>query len=93
VNYEAVPFNFNPDNQKLVIDNAYFCNNSNEDIIAGDFDPELCPKVEASGQIFAGTFGSDCSIEDAINESLEENGFDTIVSCTDLVAQQSLLSD
>ena len=32
-------------------------------------------------------------IEDVINESLEENGFGPIKSCTDLVAQQSLLSD
>ena len=78
--------------QKVVIDNAYFCNNSSKDIStsAGD---ETCPEVEATGQIFASTFGSDCSIEDVINESLEENEFDPIVSCTDLVAQQSLLSD
>ena len=92
MNYKAVPFV--SDNQKLVVDNAYFCNNSDQDINVDDpFVEETCPGVEATGQIFASTFGSDCSIEDAINKSLEENEFDPIVSCTDLVAQQSLLSD
>ena len=79
--------------EEVAIDNAYFCNNSDQDINVDDpFVEETCPGVEATGQIFASTFGSDCSIEDAINESLEENEFDPIVSCTDLVAQQSLLS-
>ena len=81
---------------KLIIDNAYFCNNSEKDInIEDPFGDGTCPEVEANGQIFASTFESDCPIpiKDAINESLEENGFGPIKSCTDLVAQQALLSD
>ena len=82
---------------KLTIENGYFCNNSVKDIIARPIDSSgECPRVEATGQIFASTFGGDSRcppIEDVINESLEENGFGPIKSCTDLVAQQSLLSD
>ena len=79
---------------KLTIENGYFCNNSVKDIIAAS--SVSCPGVKATGQIFASTFESrffNCSIDDVINESLEENGFGPIKSCTDLVAQQSLLSD
>ena len=47
--------------QKVVIDNAYFCNNSSNDISVDD---ETCPEVEATGQIFASTFGAECPIED-----------------------------
>jgi len=77
----------------VAIDNGYFCNNSDQDIIAAS--SVSCPGVEATGQIFASAFESrDCpAIEDVINESLEENGFGPIKSCTDLVAQQALLSD
>ena len=80
--------------QEVAIDNAYFCNNSDKDI-SFEFENEICPGFDATGQIFASTFESlDCpSIEDTINESLEENGFGPIKSCTDLVAQQALLSD
>ena len=87
---------------KLTIENGYFCNNSRNDFnveisSSGDepFGDETCPEVEATGHIFASTFESrDCPpIEDAINESLEENGFGPIKSCTNLVAQQALLSD
>jgi len=81
---------------QVVIDNAYLCNNSDEDISVGpSAGGETCPEVEATGHIFASAFESrDCPpIEDAINDSLEENGFGPIKSCTDLVAQQSLLSD
>ena len=85
---------FGPFFQKVAFHNAYFCNNSDQDINVDEpFGDETCPEFEATGQIFAGTFGGGCPIEDAINESLEENGFGPIVSCTDLVAQQSLLSD
>ena len=79
---------------KLTIENGYFCNNSVKDIIARPIDSSgECPGVRATGQIFASTFESrsNCSIDDVINESLEENGFGPIKSCTDLVAQQSLL--
>ena len=84
---------------KLAIDNAYFCNNSGKDIFFDPFQFRMgrCPDVETTGQIFASTFGSrdgGCpQIEDTINESLEENGFGPIKSCTDLVAQQALLLD
>ena len=78
----------------MALDNAYFCNNSDKDISFEDaFGREICPGFEATGQIFASTFGGGCPIEDTINESLEENGFGPIKLCTDLVAQQSLLSD
>jgi len=79
--------------EEVAIDNGYFCNNSDQDIIAAS--SVSCPGVEATGQIFASAFESrDCpAIEDVINESLEENGFGPIKSCTDLVAQQALLSD
>ena len=80
--------------QEVAIDNAYFCNNSDKDI-SFEFENEICPGFDATGQIFASTFESlDCPpIEDTINESLEENGFGPIKSCTNLVAQQALLSD
>ena len=80
---------------EVAIDNAYFCNNSDQDISFG-FGDEICPGFDATGQIFASTIESrflSCPIEDVINESLEENGFGPIKSCTDLVAQQALLSD
>ena len=81
--------------QEVAIDNAYFCNNSDQDISFG-FGDEICPGFDATGQIFASTIESrflSCPIEDTINESLEENGFGPIKSCTDLVAQQALPSD
>ena len=84
---------FLPVEVEVAIDNGYFCNNSDQDIIANFIAPDTCPGVKATGQIFASTFGGACPIEDTINESLEENGFGPIKSCTDLVAQQSLLSD
>ena len=92
-NGEGLSVGGNIGEEEVAIDNGYFCNNSDQDIIANSIAPDTCPGVKATGQIFASTFGGACPIEDTINESLEENGFGPIKSCTDLVAQQSLLSD
>ena len=77
--------------KKLGIDNVYSCNNSEVDIKVNDAGPLFqCPEIEASGQVFASIIDGNCSAEATINNSLDENGYDPIVLCTNLNAQQTL---